>query len=739
MKDSKHYYFALDIIRIIACIAVLFYHLNFLKGGYLAVCTFLVLSGYLAVLSASKQEKFSFKKYYLNRFKKIYLPLLFVVLITIFIVQLIPDNLWLNLKPETTSVLLGYNNFWQLKANLDYFARHVSSPFMHLWYIAILLQFEIIFPFIYLVMKKIGDKLNKFIPCILFGIIFIIGAGYFYYSYMTKDLMTTYYSTFTRIFSLFLGLAVGFIHLYFKPLTLWKKDQSLPLKIVYILYLMIIICSYFFVPSTSKLMPVAMIITCLITWRLIDYSSMLEGPKISFIENIVKSLANVSYEVYLWQYPFIYIVACYSSNQIIDTLLIIVITIIFSYILHFALSNKNQKYKVMQIIALFLLSFGATLGCYNYIISKDHTKEMNDLEQQLANNSKILEEKQKLYAEQMQKEREEFTVSLDNLDFSEEELKLKVSNLNVVGIGDSVMLGAIDNLYEEFPNGYFDAKISRTAWVVNDILVDLNNRHILGEPIILNLGANGDCPEECKERIIATVKNRDIYWLNVTNDNEVHFNAKLKALAAKHSNIHIIDWQGISKNHKEYFVADGIHLTDIGKKVYTQAIYDAIYDTYYQKYQQQKEELIKEYEAKVKNKISFIGNDLLLNAYDNIKEDYPEALFEINQDFNISQLEQLLTTKIEDNTLTYQVVFILDDKANIAISDWQKIIDMLKDTHIYIVTLNETIKQELSKISTDKLTILYLPNNSSNVMADRIHLTNQGNEELRNLLKNNLL
>lgn len=70
MKASKRYYFALDVIRIIACIAVLFYHLNFLKGGYLAVCTFLVLSGYLAVLYASKQEKFSFKNIILIALKE---------------------------------------------------------------------------------------------------------------------------------------------------------------------------------------------------------------------------------------------------------------------------------------------------------------------------------------------------------------------------------------------------------------------------------------------------------------------------------------------------------------------------------------------------------------------------------------------------------------------------------------------------------------------------------------------
>ena len=71
----KKYYRDMDIIRVIACIAILLYHLDILKGGYLAVCTFFVLSGYLSCLSAFSKEKFLLKDYYINRLKNIYLPL----------------------------------------------------------------------------------------------------------------------------------------------------------------------------------------------------------------------------------------------------------------------------------------------------------------------------------------------------------------------------------------------------------------------------------------------------------------------------------------------------------------------------------------------------------------------------------------------------------------------------------------------------------------------------------------
>jgi len=43
MKSEKKYYMKLNIVRDISCILVLLYHLNLVKGGFLAVCTFFTL------------------------------------------------------------------------------------------------------------------------------------------------------------------------------------------------------------------------------------------------------------------------------------------------------------------------------------------------------------------------------------------------------------------------------------------------------------------------------------------------------------------------------------------------------------------------------------------------------------------------------------------------------------------------------------------------------------------------
>ena len=67
------------------------YHLNILKGGYLAVCTFFVLSGYLSCISLAKKDNSSLKDYYINKFKHLYLPMMYVIFLSIAFSALFKD------------------------------------------------------------------------------------------------------------------------------------------------------------------------------------------------------------------------------------------------------------------------------------------------------------------------------------------------------------------------------------------------------------------------------------------------------------------------------------------------------------------------------------------------------------------------------------------------------------------------------------------------------------------------
>ena len=730
--EHKKYYEKLDILRLLSCICVLLYHLNILKGGYLAVCIFFVLTAYLSCVSAFRKEKFSLKDYYINRLLHIYLPLLIVVFITIFVISFIPSINWFNLKPETTSVIFGYNNFWQLSANLDYFARHIDSPFMHFWYIGIQIQFDLVFPFIFILLKKIGDKV-KIVPCIISAFLALISACYFFKASLDSNIMVAYYNTLTRAFSLLFGLSLGFIHNYYESKVIKAKPFS---TIIFIAYLLIAIGLMLFVDAQSKYFALSMILITLIAGRMISYSTVTNDELNSF-NKIIKSLASISYEVYLVQYPLIFLAQEININAKIKMVCMILMLVLLSYIIHIGTDFKKRnifKY------GLYILLLGLTLcGVYKYVASKDHTQEMKELEEQLSQNEKLMLEKQEEYTLKQQQEKEAWENELSNLSKDEGAIEGIVSNLPIVGVGDSVMLGAVPSLYKQFPNGYFDAKLSRTAWVVNGILLDLKNKNALGEPIVIGLGANGDCPESCKEKIIKTVGNRKIYWINATNNKAVHVNEKINAFAKKHENVYVIDWESISKNHSEYFGPDGIHLTNEGIKAYTKAIYDAIYQDYLDEYNKKKDELIKKHDEELKTKIVFYGNDLLLNAFSSIKDSFKDAKFNINSHYNFDSLYSKLKEDKQKGLLNYNVVLAFDNTLKLNKNNYQKIIELLDDNKVYIISLNK----EVIDIKNKNVTIIdfnkEIKKNSNYLMADKIHLSLKGNEALNDILKDILI
>jgi lysophospholipase L1-like esterase len=362
---------------------------------------------------------------------------------------------------------------------------------------------------------------------------------------------------------------------------------------------------------------------------------------------------------------------------------------------------------------------------------------MKTLENQLAENREMIQNKQEEYKQKLEQEQTAYLESLSNLENLESELKEVVTNLPIVGVGDSVMLGAVNNLYEEFPNGYFDAQISRTAYVAHGILTDLKNNGLLGNPIVFNLGANGDCSLECKKKIIELCEDRDIFWLTVTNDKDVNVNGELKQLSDMYDNVHIIDWEVISKGHKEYFFSDGIHLTVEGRKVYTNEIYNAIYNSYLERYTKQKEELIKEYEEKQKSKITFFGNDILLNVFDNIENDFGDSKFIIDKEFNFDLLKTKLEEEISNDTLNYNVVFAFDNIAKLSKKDYKELIELCKDKKVFILKTNN---QNLDLDSEVIIIDFYneLQNHKEYLMLDNIHLTEEGNNVLSKLLKESI-
>lgn len=728
LKSEKEYYRRLDIIRIISCIMVLLYHLNLLKGGFLAVCTFFTLSGYLSCMSAMKQKSFSVKKYYLNRIKKIYIPLLVVTFITVILAKMIPSINWVNLKQETTSVALGYNNYWQLGANLDYFTRHNDSPFMHFWYIAILMQFDIVFQIAVMLFRKIDKKFNGF-STIMVILLTIASTGLFFYMSKTQDIMMVYYSTFARSFSIMFGVFLALIQFKY-GIKLSSAFKSID-KVIFTIYTAIFIALTFVVSADSSHYALFMILTSFITCRLIEYSTMTKSKK-DDSDKLVKTLAKASYEIYLVQYPVIFFVNNTPIPELLKIPAIICITLSVSYILNFLLTSKG---KIMTALKVVLVGGVIAYGGFIVVMEKDNTAEIKELEEKLNQNAKIIEERNNEYMNALSEEEEKWNELLASMDDEETAVAELVKNLPIVGVGDSVLLGVSDELYERFPNGYFDGKVSRSITGGQEVLEGLINEGKLGNTVLLALANNGDYTEWKNEQLMELLGDREVYWVDAMGADDPKFNERFAEFAKKYPNLHVIEWEKIAKAHPEYIYADGVHVKGDGIAAYADNVYNAIYNTYLEQFRQKKAKMIEEHESGQKNKISFYGNAVLTNSYSFLNETFDKAIFNAKSTYDANSLYSDIESKVNNNALENRIVLLLDKEANMSKSDYQKIINLCSDIKLYIC--NMTGKDFNFSGNNVKVIDFYSETQShpEYLMADKKHLTDAGNRVLADMIK----
>ena len=362
---------------------------------------------------------------------------------------------------------------------------------------------------------------------------------------------------------------------------------------------------------------------------------------------------------------------------------------------------------------------------------------MKKLEEQLKKNRSLVEEKQKEFEKKAKTEQDEWNSTLNDLNSNEEEIKEKVRKLKIVGVGDSIMLGTINQLYNQFPNGYFDGKVNRTPRQTNDVLLDIKNKGLLGDVVLFNIGTNGEFYRKYTDKIMETVGDRKVFWVNATHADYDTFNGELEDLAKAYDNIHIIDWVSVTKGHPEYLSKDQVHPTTTGAKVYAETIFNAIYEEYLNEYKNQKDKKIKEHEEEEKTKITFIGNDLLLGIYDDLQISYSNDEFIIDNTLKYKSLKELINKKIKDKSLSYNVVLVFNSKSKLMKKEYQEIINLCKNYNIYIVDMNDTLN-----INKENVTIINyykeIKKNDDYIDFDGIHLTDKGNKSLYKIINKNL-
>ena len=390
-----------------------------------------------------------------------------------------------------------------------------------------------------------------------------------------------------------------------------------------------------------------------------------------------------------------------------------------------------------KIVILLLILVCLSYGVFKLYKSLFPSKDVVAYKERLEENKKLIDEQNSDYEVQLLKDNETYRLALSEMDDKNNNLEDTVSNLNVSFVGDSVMLGAVRELAKTFPNSYRDAETSRSLYVGLNIIEDLQNKGTLGDAVVINLGANGDCRNGCKESFMDAIdSNKEVFWLTVTDDYKVSINDKLKALAEQYDNLHIIDWEQLSKGHEDWFYADGIHLPGPGRKAYAEVIYNYLCDFYKDKIAKDKEELIKKHEEELKEGLEIFGNDLFISIFDQIKDDYKDAKINANSDYKYSELYNDL--KNNKDTIKNKVLLAFDKSVSLNKKNISEVFDVLGDRKVYVISLDKDMTDELKSVGNDNLIVLELSLDSKeDYLVDKKHLNDKGNEKLIKIIKEN--
>ena len=217
---------------------------------------------------------------------------------------------------------------------------------------------------------------------------------------------------------------------------------------------------------------------------------------------------------------------------------------------------------------------------------------MKELEEKLNENQKISDEQKSkfLNSSNIETEKEEQQEDIQEMTVEEQKNRIseKVKNLPIVGIGDSVLLGAADELYKIFPNSYFDGKVSRTVEKGRELLQELKDQGKLGDVVVLVLANNGDYSDYKHEKLMEVLENREVFWIDSIGADDPNYNEQFENFAKNYPNIHIIKWTDIGEKHPEYFYADGVHIKEQYAIIYANMIYDEIYNYYWNQYNLEK-------------------------------------------------------------------------------------------------------------------------------------------------------
>ena len=588
-----------SLIRITGLLLVLLYHFfqTIFPGGFFGVDVFFTFSGFLITSllleGFGKARQIDLLGFFKRRFYRIVPPVVLMVLVTMPFTLLVRQDYVAGIGGQIAGVFGFMTNFYEMLTGGSYESQFIPHLFVHNWSLAVEVHYYILWGLAVWFLSKRSKSSSQ-----LRGMVFLLSAGAFIISFfsmfigslMASSYSSVYFSSLTHVYPFFLGSILATVvgvrqtsDLVKQFDRMWNLRQNL---LVFAAGLLVLVLLTFFVKFTylfaylfgfllASLAAVVMIFAARV---LHEKTPEIQEPR------IITFLADTSYAVYLFHWPF-YII----FSQLMSNLPAVILTVIFSYffaILSFyiiepliagktnALIRKLSRLPhikpisasgvgILTLLTLIIIAVAPQVGAFETDLM------VNGLKQAQTNIGQT-----KTLAEQAE---------LSRLGISE----------GTSLIGDSVALRANTALQEALPEANINAQVSRTTKQANDIMLNNSQNKALLKTVVIATGVNN--PEGYKNDLDSIVNNlpKGHHLILVTPyegdkskdtyTSVEQYAAYARELAEKNPYVSIADWNKVAKEHPEIWAGtDQVHfgndsnMIEEGAKLYAETIAAAV-------------------------------------------------------------------------------------------------------------------------------------------------------------------
>ena len=588
-----------SLIRITGLLLVLLYHFfqTIFPGGFFGVDVFFTFSGFL--ITSLLLEEFSQKGeidiigFFRRRFYRIFPPVVMMVLVIMPFTLMVRQDYVAGIGAQIAGVLGFMTNFYEMLTGGSYESQFIPHLFVHNWSLAVEVHYYILWGLAVWFLSKRYKTSGQ-----LRGTVFILSSAAFLISFLSmfigsfivSSYSTVYFSSFTHVYPFFLGSVLATIVGVRQTTPILKRlNKVLDLKQTLLVFaggLGVLLLLTFFVKFTSLftyllgflLASLATLVMIVATRLLHEKTESIEEPK------IVSFLADTSYAVYLFHWPF-YII----FSQLMGNILAVILTTIFSYlfatlsfyVIEPLIAGKTtwllEKTKeIPHIKPIFTGSIGV-LGLVMLIIMI-LAPQVGAFETDLTVNGL--------------KQAQTSLVRTKTMADQEEASRYNIAE-GVSIIGDSVTLRATPGLQEVLPDAQTDAQVSRNTKQASAIMLYNSQNKALPKVVVVATGVNN--PEDYKADLDFLISNLPKghqlvlvtpYEGDTTQETQPYveqYASYARELAQKYPYIALADWNQVAKDHPDiwkgtdqvHFGKDNTKLEE-GAKLYAETIASAI-------------------------------------------------------------------------------------------------------------------------------------------------------------------